>query len=288
MEFKMSGMSHLIQRLISFHLALFLCWNANVLSVSAGEGDGITVVGVGSVEGKPSIVELTGLVVGQGQLAGDAVTKFHGNRRRAEEAFKNLKIPGLEVVEEGMSLYSAMTASQMQAMMRGMPVNNTQAQELSVSETLKLRLTGIDKLNSQELLETIVKIVDSGKDAGVVIGNDTTPAIPGSYNASKARNTMATFKITNVDQLKEQAYEKAIQDAKTQAEKLARLTGVKLGKVISINGEEDGNKSTNAVYKQIMAQYIAAGITSQSDEQASSLFKAIPVSVAVRVTYSIE
>jgi len=284
----MSGMSHLIQRLVSFHLALFLCWGANVPTVSAAEGEGITVVGVGSVEAKPSIVELTGLVMGQGQLAGDAVTKFHGNRRRAEEAFKNLKIPGLEVVEEGMSLYSSMNSSQMQAMMRGMPVNNTQAQELSVSETLKLRLTGIEKLSSQELLETIVKIVDSGKDAGVVIGNDTTPNIPGSYNASKARNTMATFKITNVDQLKEQAYAKAVQDAKTQAEKLARLTGVKLGKVISINGEGDGNKSTNAVYNQIMAQYIAAGMAIQSDEQASSLFKEISVSVAVRVTFSIE
>ncbi|WP_299464453.1 SIMPL domain-containing protein [uncultured Gimesia sp.] len=284
----MSGMSHLIQRLVSFHLALFLCWGANVPTVSAAEGEGITVVGVGSVEAKPSIVELTGLVMGQGQLAGDAVTKFHGNRRRAEEAFKNLKIPGLEVVEEGMSLYSSMNASQMQAMMRGMPVNNSQSQELSVSETLKLRLTGIEKLSSQELLETIVKIVDSGKDAGVVIGNDTTPSIPGSYNPSKARNTMATFKITNVDQLKEQAYAKAVQDAKTQAEKLARLTGVKLGKVISINGEGDSNKSANAVYNQMMAQYIAAGIAIQSDEQASSLFKAIPVSVAVRVTFSIE
>ena len=288
MEFIMSGMSHLIQRLVSFHLALFLCWGANVPTVSAAEGEGITVVGVGSVEAKPSIVELTGLVMGQGQLAGDAVTKFHGNRRRAEEAFKNLKIPGLEVVEEGMSLYSSMNASQMQAMMRGMPVNNSQSQELSVSETLKLRLTGIEKLSSQELLETIVKIVDSGKDAGVVIGNDTTPSIPGSYNPSKARNTMATFKITNVDQLKEQAYAKAVQDAKTQAEKLARLTGVKLGKVISINGEGDSNKSANAVYNQMMAQYIAAGIAIQSDEQASSLFKAIPVSVAVRVTFSIE
>ena len=122
----------------------------------------------------------------------------------------------------------------------------------------------------------------------MVIGNDTTPSIPGSYNPSKARNTMATFKITNVDQLKEQAYAKAVQDAKTQAEKLARLTGVKLGKVISINGEGDSNKSANAVYNQMMAQYIAAGIAIQSDEQASSLFKAIPVSVAVRVTFSIE
>lgn len=284
----MSGMSNLIQRFVTLNLILILCWSANVLTVSADEGNGITVVGMGSIEAKPSVVELTGMVIGQGQLAGDAVTKFHGNRRRAETAFKNLKIPGLEIVEEGMSLYSSLNASQMQAMMRGMAVNNTQSQQLSVSEVLKLRLTGIDKLSSQELLETIVKIVDSGKDAGVIIGNDTTPSIPGQYNASKARNTMATFKVTNVGKLKEEAYQKAVQDAKTQAEKLAKLTGVKLGRVISINGEGGAQKGSSVVYYPGYSRNTLTTSTGKNDEQPSTLFKNIPISVAVRVTFSID
>jgi len=122
-EFNMSGISCLIQRVVFFNLALVLSWGLCSHSVAAAEGGGITVVGVGSVEAKPSVVELTGMIIGQGQLAGDAVTKFHGNRRRAETAFKNLNIPGLEVVEEGVTLYSALSTSQMQAMMRGMAVN---------------------------------------------------------------------------------------------------------------------------------------------------------------------
>jgi uncharacterized protein YggE len=257
-------------------------------SSAAAENQGITVMGLGSVEAKPSVVELTGIVIGQGQLAGDAVTKFHGNRRRAETAFKNLKIPGLEVVEEGLSLYSSLNASQMQAMMRGMAVNNTDSQELSVSETLKLRVTGIDKLSSQELLEMIVRIVDSGKDAGVIIGNDTSPSVPGTYNPSKARNTMATFKVTDVEKLKEAAYEQAVKDARSQAEKLAKLTGVKLGKVISVDGVGDSQKNTAAIYNQIISQYMSATGVNQTEEQASTLLKAIPIAVAVRVTYSIE
>tara|TARA_R110001592_G_scaffold336140_1_gene621391 strand:- start:41243 stop:42028 length:786 start_codon:yes stop_codon:yes gene_type:complete len=257
-------------------------------SSAAAENQGITVMGLGSVEAKPSVVELTGIVIGQGQLAGDAVTKFHGNRRRAETAFKNLKIPGLEVVEEGLSLYSSLNASQMQAMMRGMAVNNTDSQELSVSETLKLRVTGIDKLSSQELLEMIVRIVDSGKDAGVIIGNDTSPSVPGTYNPSKARNTMATFKVTDVEKLKEAAYEQAVKDARSQAEKLAKLTGVKLGKVISVDGVGDSQKNTAAIYNQIISQYMSATRVNQTEEQASTLLKAIPIAVAVRVTYSIE
>ena len=266
----MSGLSRLLRRVILFSLAVLFCWIMMTHSSTAAENQGITVMGLGRVEAKPSVVELTGIVIGQGQLAGDAVTKFHGNRRRAETAFKNLKIPGLEVVEEGLSLYSSLNASQMQAMMRGMAVNNTDSQELSVSETLKLRVTGIDKLSSQELLEMIVRIVDSGKDAGVIIGNDTSPSVPGTYNPSKARNTMATFKVTDVEKLKEAAYEQAVKDARSQAEKL------------------DSQKNTAAVYNQIISQYMAATGVNQTEEQASTLLKAIPIAVAVRVTYSIE
>ncbi|HAW32041.1 MAG TPA: hypothetical protein DCY03_28715 [Planctomycetaceae bacterium] len=284
----MSGLSRLLRRVILFSLAVLFCWIMMTHSSTAAENQGITVMGLGRVEAKPSVVELTGIVIGQGQLAGDAVTKFHGNRRRAETAFKNLKIPGLEVVEEGLSLYSSLNASQMQAMMRGMAVNNTDSQELSVSETLKLRVTGIDKLSSQELLEMIVRIVDSGKDAGVIIGNDTSPSVPGTYNPSKARNTMATFKVTDVEKLKEAAYEQAVKDARSQAEKLAKLTGVKLGKVISVDGVGDSQKNTAAIYNQIISQYMAATGVNQTEEQASTLLKAIPIAVAVRVTYSIE
>ncbi|QDT26693.1 SIMPL domain-containing protein [Gimesia panareensis] len=285
----MCGKFQLIQKRLFLTLVLVLSCLAYLPHASADDENGITVIGTGVVEAKPSVVELTGLVLGQGQLAGDAVTKYHGNRRRAEEAFKNLKIPGLVIVEEGMSLYSSLNASQMQAMMRGMPVNNTQSQQLSVSETLKLRLTGIDKMSSEELLEIIVRIVDAGKDAGVIIGNDTTPMVPGTYNASKARNTMAAFKIQNVEVLKNKAYAKALEDARAQAETLAKLAGGKLGKVVAINAVDPNQKSSDSS-SRVLAQYMAVlGMrVGQSEEQASALFKAIPVSAVVRVTYAIE
>ncbi|MCA9017570.1 MAG: SIMPL domain-containing protein, partial [Planctomycetaceae bacterium] len=184
--------------------------------------------------------------------------------------------------------YSSLNASQMQAMMQGMAVNNTQTQNLSVSESLKLRLTGIEKLNTQELLETIVRIVDSGKDAGVIIGNDTTPTIPGVYNPSKARNTMATFKVTNVQKLKEAAYQKAIENARAQAEQLARLTGVKLGKVISINGQGETPRGSTVVYNYGITQGNSSDGEKEHDEQPSAVFKPVPISAVVKVTFSIE
>lgn len=287
LEPNMCGKLLLINRYYLSSLTLLLSCCIHLPVLNAEEAHGITVIGTGSIEAKPSVVELTGLVIGQGQLAGDAVTKYHGNRRRAETAFKNLNIPQLEIVDDGMSLYSSLNSSQLQAMMRGMPVNNTQAQQLSVSETLKLRLTGIDKLSSQELLEIIVRIVDAGKDAGVVIGNDTTPIVPGTYNASKARNTMASFKVTNVDQLKATAYAKALGDARKQAENLAELAGGKLGKVVAIDAADSG-QVRSGVSSQALARYLAANGNMQSGEQASTTLKAIPIVATVRVTYAIE
>ncbi len=285
----MCGNFQLIRSGLYFSLTLVLACCVNLPQLAADDENGITVLGTGVIEVKPSVVELTGLVIGQGQLAGDAVTKYHGNRRRAEEAFKNLKIPGLVIVEDGMSLYSSLNASQMQAAMRGMPVNNAQAQQLSVSETLKLRLTGIDKMKPDELLEIVVRIVDAGKDAGVIIGNDTTPTVPGTYNASKARNTMAAFKIQNVDALKTKAYARALENAREQAELLAKLSGGKLGKVVAIDTVNTNQQSSDSS-SRVMAQYLAAiGLNiGQTEEQASALLKPIPVSAVVRVTYAID
>ncbi len=99
---------------------------------------------------------------------------------------------------------------------------------------------------------------------------------------------MATFKVINVQKLKEEAFQKAIADAKAQAEKLAQLTGVKLGKVISINGESNGQNNSSAVYNPYMGRMISTNNVTEGDEQATPLLKAIPISVAVRVTYAID
>ena len=74
------------------HTVLFSAFVSTtcLTTTQAEERSGITVMGVGKIDAKPTIVELTGTINGEAELAGDAVTKFRGNRQTAIEAIEAL------------------------------------------------------------------------------------------------------------------------------------------------------------------------------------------------------
>lgn len=245
------------------------------------EKSGITVVGVGKVDAKPSIVELTGTVNGEAELAGDAVTKFRGNRQSAIEAIEALEISGLTIEGTGVSVNSAMTQQQMQAIRQGMAPQGDSAGKLAVSEPLKLTLIGVDEMDTEMLLETLVKIVDAGKDSGIVIGSLPT-TINYGYNANTS-TPLAKFKLTKIDELKAQAYEMAIADARKQAERLAEISQVKLG---PITGIREGNLPKNNTQQVV---YFNPYMQQQDDDDkfTSTDLRDITVSITLQVDFSI-
>src|SRR6476661_6912735 len=82
-------------------------------SPAAETNRGIAVAGTGESKGKPSIVELSGTVTGEAELASDAITKYRDNRQRAIDAMDNLKIEGLKVTGSGVSINSTMSQQAM-------------------------------------------------------------------------------------------------------------------------------------------------------------------------------
>ncbi len=253
-----------------------------VATTQAEEKSGITVMGVGKVDAKPSIVELTGTINGEAELAGDAVTKFRGNRQSAIEAIEALEIVGLTIEGTGVSVNSAMTQQQMQAIMQGMPAQGDSAGKLAVSEPLKLTLVGVEDMDTEQLLETLVKIVDAGKDSGIVIGSMPTNMNYG-YRRGNTRTPLAKFKLTNVDELKAQAYEKAIADARKQAERLAEISEVKLGPITGIReGNLPKNNQQQVVYYNPYMQQ-----QDDSDQFTSTDLRDITVSITLQVDFSI-
>ena len=98
-------------RLIVMSIALT---GFDVDASAAESGRGIAVAGTGESKGKPSIVELSGTVTGEAELASDAITKYRDNRQRAVEAMDNLKIEGLKVKGSGVSISSALSPQAMQ------------------------------------------------------------------------------------------------------------------------------------------------------------------------------
>jgi uncharacterized protein YggE len=263
-----------------------LCWLLTFTlgtACVAAETPGIAVVGSGKILAKPTQVELTAIVKGEAELAVDAITKYEDNKRRALEAINNLGITDLSVSGGGVSINSAEAQAAMMAAMRGMPPAEDATQKLSLSETLTLKLLKIDALSTQDLLQTLVKIVDAGKDAGLTIG----PPPKSMYElqiaaqSGNAQSPLAAFKLNDVGAVKGQAYEAAILDARTQAERLAKLAGVKLGKVTAIREVTQKNDS-NQMYRYY------GWMPPKEPEYVSSGLAEIPVAVVLEVEFAIE
>ncbi len=271
-------------------LTFALC-AAVATSAVAAETAGIAVTGTGKITAKPSQVELAAVVKGEAELAGDAITKYQSNKRRALEAIQNLQIEGLTVADGGVSINQAGAANALQAAMRGMPAPENAVQNLSLSEPLTIRLEGIDKLSTEDMLQTLVRIVDAGKDAGMAIGPPQKSMYEMQIAAQFGQGTdspLAAFKLKDVDALRQQAYQAAIADARTQAERLAKLAGVKVGKVISIREgaapESGSDQAVNSYYAMVLGMMR----DKSEDKYVSSGLTEIPVTVVLQVEFAIE
>jgi uncharacterized protein YggE len=251
-------------------------------------GSGISVAGTGEVKGKPTVVEIGANVAGEAELAADAIVKYRDARRRAVEALNGLKLAGLKVDSGGFAVNQGVDSAQAQAIMQGNAAPGGK-QRVTVSEQLKLTLTGADKMKDEELMDIVLKILDTGRDAGLQIGRPG----PRNYyemqmfynNGGGQQGSLVAFKLVEPDAMREQAYKAAMDDAKKKASRLANLAGVKLGRIVSvkdavaINGANSQNAAMMAMYGVIAPQ--------EANELSSGVFKEISVKVNLAVQFEI-
>jgi uncharacterized protein YggE len=257
------------------------------MAVTAQAEDGITVTGSATVKGKPSVVEISGTISGEGELANDASVKFHDTKKKATAAIENLKNPDLTMETEGSDIHEAMDPAQQQRIMQGMGNGETPKVRVNISETVKLRLKNVDKLETPKLFEQVLKLIDTSRDAGIVIGS----APPMNYYQMQMQmqngggNNLVQFKIPDITDLENQAYKLAIADARTKAQRIADLSGVKLGKVLSVhdNGVTSGQQTQNPYYNNGNNQQ-----NSNEKEASSGTLGEIPVAVNLQVQFAIE
>jgi uncharacterized protein YggE len=269
-------------------LALIVPLSASGQEAQPSNGDGITVSGSGEVKSKPNVVEISATVSGDAELAADAIVKYRDARRRGVEALNGLKLPGLKVESGGFSVNSSMDAAQAQAMMQGNPSPGGK-QRVTVTEQLKLVLSDLDKLKEEELMDTVLKVLDTGRDAGLQIGR----AAPRNYyemqmmynNGGGGAGPLVSFKLKKPDALREDAYKQAMDDARKKAERLASLAGVKLGRILSV--KDWGAANINNPQQQAMMAMGGFNMTVEEAALTSGVFTEIGVKVNVAVQFEI-
>lgn len=246
---------------------------------------GITVEGSGEQRATPDVIELNMKLVGRAELTDDAVVKHRDARKRTLEAFKALKLDNLKLDERELSLRPGNSQEMMQAAMNGMMQGGGKRTQIEISSSLRARLVDVGKIPEEELMSTIGKLLDTAQDSGAGIGpSEADISMAWRYGYRSNQGAIVKFIISDINQIREKAYEAAVQDARQRAQRLARLNGVKLGPVIAV--EERTGSAGGRVY------YNPWGGGDDSDEHAETevvadTFSGAAIKVKLQVRFAI-
>jgi uncharacterized protein YggE len=239
--------------------------------------EGISVQGLGEATARPSQVEIPVSIGGDSELASDALVKFRDSKRKAAAAIDALKNPDLAIVSDGISFNTPIDSNAQLMMQRGQSV--PAGQKVQVLEAGRLVLSNTDKMESDALLEKVLKIIDVAKDAGFVVGPSNIQNIYEQRTGQQP--TLVTFKLPDAGNLRDKAFKAAIEDAKAKGQKIAEVSGVKLGRILSITQMGAGSDSTtNSVLQMI---YGIASKTADADKGIAG-----PNSADLRVRVSVQ
>lgn len=245
--------------------------------------EGLTVIGKGAVLASPDLAEIDLDVSASAELTGDAIVKFRDAKKRVIEAFEALKLPNISVVERGLLVDQKGGAVNPYYVDIGVAQNSKT--EVQLSRKLVVKMSGLREMEEDAALQLVGRLLDVAQDAGARVG--PPPPNPYSnivYYRQGGGADLVRFVLEDFDALQEQAYEKAVADARGRAERLARLSGVELGPVVAVR--EISSASSNRV--------IISGIEPPDDEEespdkrlASSKLRKIPIRVELQVRFEI-
>src|ERR1700730_11196679 len=101
-------MHALNRRRVTVRRTPFLCifFAACLAPIVSGFADdtGISVAGVGVAKGRPTVVEISARLVGEGDVAADANVKYNDLKKKAVAALEGLKDPNLSIEFGGPSV----------------------------------------------------------------------------------------------------------------------------------------------------------------------------------------
>lgn len=256
-----------------------------VMSDSGNHSSGIAVYGTGETVAKPDVVEISLRATAAAELTGDAIIKYRDTKRRTLEAFDKLKLEKLEIEELGVSLSDQASAEAMQMMWRGMATTAGKA-KVEISSALQLRLSGIRDRTPEQVMETVGKLLDTAKDSGASIGPTQSEMQMAWRYGQQANSTLVRFIVRDLNKLREEAYENAVHDARTRAQRLAKLNGIKLGEVLSVQ-EVQVSGDDQQVVTTPWGQNMPSSKKAREPEISSEQFADIPFRVKLLVRFSI-
>jgi uncharacterized protein YggE len=253
-------------------------WFNQPMYTGGGENmEGFTVSGKAFSSAKPNSVEIDLEVSAASELTADAIVKYRDAKKRIHDAFTALKLKNIGVDERGL-LVDQKGQMQNPYFWGGMP-NTRMKSEVQLTRKLVVRATDIRSMDEDGVLQLVGKLLDVAQDSGGKVGpqNNWNPYY---YNPwQNMQSGLVRFVLDDFDKLQEEAYEKAIADARARAVRLARLSKVELGPIVAV--------------REVMVPSDRVMNMMGSDEEMPrkrlevSRFQEIPIRVELLVRFSI-
>jgi len=272
--------------------AIFACCLFSASPALAQSNDGITVRGIGTASAKPTEVEFDAVVSGDGELAADAQVKYQDTKKRAIAALNALSIPDLSVEPQGPAIQQAGgDINQQIRIINGMAPPAVKP-HVQINEELRIRIKGVDKQDPDALIQSVLKVMDASRDAGLEIGPSGPMSSLQAQLSAGTSNDLVHFVIPDKTDLEGQAYQIAMDDARAKAEKLAKLSGLQLGGVawVQDEGAPSPNSDASAPTSVIQAIYGVTPPPARPDkgkEISSGTLADIPVTVNVIMHFNV-
>lgn len=277
----MSGNSARLSSALLVGLALVL---GSAAAWAGDESERITVTAAGKASIPPDVAEIRASVTATAPLSADALKKFRENRRRAIESLEKLKLHDLAIDGGGLILHTSNATNQRMAMMFGNNNGNQTAGQTSATETLVIRLSGLDRMKTDEMSGVVTKILDTAKDAGLTLGGG---------QSSSMQSELVRYRSTKIEAARAAAVQSAMQAARRRADALAAAAHAKVVRVISareVIATATSNNSSNMPNWMWVAMMAEMGAASggEADEFSSSELKPLPVSVTIEAQFAIQ
>jgi uncharacterized protein len=258
---------------------------------------GITVSAEGEASVKPNKLEIEVKTSVSAELTGDAVVKYRDALKRAKDTVEKLKIDNLHVVDQGVVVTSngvgggntqvAIAPGAFMAV--GANGNTSVKQEVGITKSWKLTVSGIDKLSEEEVIALVAKLLDVVKDAGLATGSSNTNGENGPDGQPLA-SPLVMFVADDVAGAHKHATEQAFQRAKEKAQAIAELTGGQLGPAASV--EESTPLSTGneeaAAMGMLQAIYSGGSLGGHDSSVKSAMLSELPLRIALRIRFALQ
>jgi uncharacterized protein len=258
-------------------------------AAAGGEDAGVTVSATGEATVRPNRLEIEIKAAASAELTGDAVVKYRDALKRAKDAFDKLKIEKLEMIDRGMNVANSSAGGNGNNFV-AMNGNNQPAAkpEVNISKTLRLEVTGIDKMSEEDLAGLVAKLLDTAKDAGVVAGPDSNSAMMMRMGVS-VPSTVVTYVADEAVAARAKAGEDAFRQAKERAQRLADLAGARLGPVLSMEETAVSTGHEQSMQEKVIQMVYGGGNSAPDDPRLTSpTLMDMPVRVGLKVRFALE